>query len=40
MNTIATLFAAAFVMLTASAQQTEVKYLSGHGPEDAVQWDF
>ena len=22
------------------AQQTEVQYLSGHGPEDAVQWEF
>lgn len=24
----------------ATAQQTEVRYLSGHGPNDAVKWDF
>ena len=32
------LFAAGFSL--ASAQTDEVIYLSGHGPEDAVKWDF
>lgn len=28
------------VCCMATAQQTEVRYLSGHGPEDAAKWDF
>ena len=33
-------FFALLSTLTASAQTNEVMYLSGHGPEDAVEWDF
>jgi hypothetical protein len=34
---------AAFLILTsfcAAGQETQIQYLSGHGPEDAVQWEF
>lgn len=35
-----TILLACMGILSADAQKTEIKYLSGHGPEDAVEWDF
>ena len=40
MKRIVTFTAIILAILSASAQQTELKYLSGHGPEDAVKWEF
>lgn len=40
MNNIATLLLCLLSASHALAQKTEVRYLSGTGPEDAVQWQF
>ena len=43
MRKLTVLFAALLSMavsLTVEARQTEVRYLSGHGADDMVEWDF
>ena len=40
MKRIIIIFISLLCLFSALAQQTEVKYLSGTGPEDVVKWDF
>ena len=37
---MAVLLALTFLAVASSAQETEIRYLSGKGPKDAVPWDF
>lgn len=40
MRIIIIILLACIGIIPAASQKTEVRYLSGHGPEDAIKWDF